>query len=134
MGKGRKRKNITPFKDFERTVDNGAYQTNYIRLVHIQLVCMNELSASAFRLYVMMKDYAKGESEFEFPYRIYKNFLSKQTFTTARQELVDKGYIEPFLSYKNMRKANKYRFSSHWKELNKDTIKEIVERESIKNR
>lgn len=127
MGR-KKRYNITPFKDYESPVENENYQVDYVRMLDIQLICMNELSANAFRLYIMMKSYANGEVEFEFPYRIYKNFICKQTFTTARQELIDLGYIEPFNSHKTMRVANKYRFSSKWRERNKERISEIVER------
>jgi hypothetical protein len=127
MGR-KKRYNITPFKDYESPVENENYQVDYVRMLDIQLICMNELSANAFRLYIMMKSYANGEVEFEFPYRVYKNFICKQTFTTARKELIDLGYIEPFNSHKTMRVANKYRFSSKWRERNKERISEIVER------
>lgn len=127
MGR-KKRYNITPFKDYESPVENENYQVDYVRMLDLQLTCMNELSANAFRLYIMMKSYANGEVEFEFPHKIYKNFICKQTFTKARQELIDFGYVEPFNSHKTMRVANKYRFSSKWRERNKEYISEVVER------
>ena len=119
-------KKITAFADFESSKDGGGYENRYIRLVHIQLVCMNELSHTAFRVYVMMRDYSKGNAEFEFPHRIHRNFISKQTFTTAVDELVHLGYLEPFQSNKRLRKANKYRFSSKWRIRNQELIKEIT--------
>lgn len=124
---GRKKKNLTQFKDFESSSGNNGYETSYIRITHIQLVCMNELSANAFRLYMMMKDYARGESEFQFPHRIYKNFVCNQTFKTARQELIGKGYLETYTSQKSVLRENKYRFSSGWRNRNEELIKSIIE-------
>lgn len=121
-----RRKKITPFQDYEMPVNNKDYIVGYIRLIDIQLVCMNELSNSAFRLYIMMKSYAKGNSEFSFPHRIYKNFISKQGFTNARQELISHGYLEEFISHKSNRTKNEYKFSNKWRELNKNYIEEII--------
>ena len=125
MSKNKKR---TPFKDFERPTDN-EYQVNYMRITHLQLVCMNELTNSAFRLYIMMKDYAKSDTEFTYPHSIFKNIFSNQGFINARTELIEKGYLETFVSHKSVRKENKYRFSSKWRERNQDMIREIVKRE-----
>lgn len=126
MGKGRKKKNITPFKDFESVHEKSNYEVGYIRMVDIQLICMNELSANAFRLYIMMKSYAKGNKEFSYPHRIYKTLFCNQTFKTARQELIDYGYIEQFCSQKSRLEPNKYVFSSKWRERNKERISEII--------
>lgn len=128
-----KKANKTPFKDYERVSNRGGYEVGYIRILSIQLECMNELSASAFRLYIMMKSYAKGDTEFNYPYRIHKNLFSKQTFIKARQELIDKGYIEPFASHKTMRTENVYRFSGKWRELNKELISSIINKERSKS-
>lgn len=122
-----KKRNLTAFKDFESPRENCNYQVGYIRLVDIQLECMNELSNSAFRLYIMMKSYAKGNAEFTFPYRIQKNFISKQGFLNARDELITYGYLEQFVSNKNLRTENKYRFSSKWRDRNQDFITQIIE-------
>lgn len=96
-------------------------------MLDVQLICMNELTANAFRLYIMMKSYAKGEAEFQFPHRIHKTFMSKQTFVTARQELIDLGYIEPFVSCKSVMKANIYKFSSRWRSRHKEYIASLIE-------
>lgn len=128
MSKSKKR---TPFKDFERPTEN-EYQVNYTRITHLQLVCMNELSNSAFRLYIMMKDYAKSDTEFTYPHSIFKVIFSNQGFINARTELIEKGYLETFVSHKTVRKENKYRFSSKWRERNKDKIKETIQSEKEK--
>ena len=125
MSKNKKR---TPFKDFERPTDN-EYQVNYMRITHLQLVCMNELTNSAFRLYIMMKDYAKSDTEFTYPHSIFKSIFSNQGFINARTELIEKGYLETFVSHKSVRKENKYKFSSKWRERNKEKIKEVIQRE-----
>ena len=122
----KRKQNAVKFKDYESALGKDGYEVGYIRLLELQLVCMNELSPNAFRLYVMMKSYAQQKNEFTFPYRIYKNFLSKQTFVKVREELINLGYVEPFVSYKNLRTENKYKFSSKWRERNKDKIKEII--------
>lgn len=118
----------TPFKDYEQPTEN-EYQVNYTRITHLQLICMNELSNSAFRLYIMMKDYAKGDSEFTYPHKIFKTIFSNQGFINARTELIEKGYLEEFVSNRTVRKQNTYRFSSKWREYNKDMIREVIERE-----
>ena len=127
---GRKKKsNFTKFKDYESSGENNGYEHSYIRMGHIQLACMNELSANAFRLYIMMKDYARGDSEFQFPHRIYKNFMGNQTFKTARQELIDKGYLEDYTSQKSVLRENRYKFSSAWRNHNQELVKEVIERD-----
>lgn len=125
MARSKKNK-ITPFNDYERPTES-EYQVNYTRITHIQLVCMNELTNSAFRLYIMMKDYAKGEREFSYPHRVFKHIFSNQGFINARNELIEKGYLEEFVSNRTMRVENKYKFSSKWREINKQLIKEIVD-------
>lgn len=134
---GRKKKsNFTKFKDYESSGENNGYEHSYIRMGHIQIACMNELSANAFRLYIMMKDYARGDSEFQFPHRIYKNFMCNQTFKTARQELIDKGYLEDYTSQKSVLRENRYKFSSAWRNHNQELVKEVIERdkERVKKR
>lgn len=120
-----RRRNKTPFKDYERVSDS-IYQVGYIRMLDVQLVCMNELSANAFRLYIMMKSYAKGEVEFKYPHRIYKNIMSNQTFIEARKELIDKGYLEPFITKQFERKENIYRFSGKWRDRNREVVSKAV--------
>ena len=79
---GRSKKKVTPFNDYERPTDS-QYQVNYTRITHLQLVCMNELTNSAFRLYIMMKDYAKSDTEFTYPHRIFKSIFSKKKIYPA---------------------------------------------------
>ena len=121
-------KRITEFKDYERSVDDSGWEVSYTRITDIQLNCMRELSNSAFRLYVMMKSYAKGKVEFSYPHRIYSTLFSNQCFINARRELVELGYIEQFVSNANLRKQNQYRFSGSWRERNREFISSMVER------
>lgn len=129
MSTKKKGKAITPFKDYESTLDGGGYEGRFTRITHIQLVCMNELSHTAFRLYIMMKDYARGEVKFSFPHRIYKNFMSKETFAKARDELIEKKYLQAFISNKNLRIENEYKFSGEWRNRpeNRLAIKNEIE-------
>ena len=117
-------KNIAPFAPYERSaeVSNGK-ESRYIRLVHLQLICMKNLSGNAFKLYVMMKDYAKGNEEFEFPHRIYKELFSNQTFSTARDELIEKGFLKDFVSQAPRKQPNIYRFSGEWRNVFSEQIK-----------
>lgn len=117
-------KNIVPFASYERSSDySSGKEERYIRLVHIQLICMKELSGNAFKLYVMMKDYAKGNEEFEFPHRVYKELFSNQTFSTARDELIKKGFLQNFVSQAPRKQPNIYRFSGEWRNVFAEQIK-----------
>ena len=125
----KKKKNWVPFDYYERSDENNnGYESSYIRLTFVQIVCMDELKDSSFRLYCKMKLYARGESSFTFPYSLYKNFLSKQGFIQARQELVDKGYLKPFLSTRNNKKPITYTFSGEWRNRNQERISELTKK------
>ena len=100
-----KGKRITEFKDYERSTDNNGWEVSYTRMTDIQLHCMNELSNGAFRLYIMMKDYANGQVEFTYPHRIYSILFSNQGFKMARKELI----------------------SSKWRERNNQNIKTMID-------
>lgn len=76
---------------------------------------MRSLSPSAFKIYCYMLIESAGNREFEFPYRKYKDYMSRPTFTAARDELVKHGFIEIAQNNKNLRKANVYRFTDTWK-------------------
>ena len=43
--------------------------------------------------------------------------MSKPTFLKAKQELIDKGFIDVVQNNKNLRRANIYAFSDRWKTL-----------------
>ena len=123
MRKNKKR--IVPFEDFEKSGnDSNGVEEKYIRIVHIQIVCMGQLSGNAVKLYIAMKDYASGKKEFSFPHKIYKELFSNQTFISARKELIDKGFLSEFTTQAPRKKANVYKFSGEWRNVFASYIKE----------
>lgn len=89
---------------------------NFIRLSHSQLTHKSffSLSNSAKTIYIYMVNYSKGNREFSFPFRIYKNITTKPTFNKCIKELQEKGFIEIVEYGKFTRTENKYRFLSEW--------------------
>lgn len=72
------------------------------------------LSGSAFKLYVYMLLESCGKKEFTFPHSTYKELMAKPTFEKAKQELINKGYIEIKQNNANLRKPNVYEFTHKW--------------------
>lgn len=104
----------TPFREWETAKENGI-EKRYIRIGSTKLARMENLSSSAFKVFVCMCMESAGKQEFEFPRSKYKDYMSSATFEKAKQELIDKGYIAEIESNKNLRKANVYKFISDWK-------------------
>jgi hypothetical protein len=105
------RKN-TPFKQYEgrKTKDK------HIRLTADMMLSKKylELSDSAKTVYSYMKLYACGETIFEYPISLCLKYMSKPTFVRARNELIEKGFLEYEENNKFARIKNKYRLSSAW--------------------
>ena len=78
---------------------------------------VQSLSPLAYKVYDFMCKECGGKREFKFPYSVYKNFASKQGFLNAKNELIEKGFIEIAQSNANLRKPNLYRFTDTWKNL-----------------
>lgn len=76
---------------------------------------VKDLNHLAFRIYMCMCVKCKGNSEFEFTYSDYSGFASKGGFLKAKDELIEKGFIEEIQNNANLRQPNLYRFSSLWK-------------------
>lgn len=110
------RHKITPFQSWETTKADGV-EKRYIRLGATLMASekMRSLSPSAFKIYCYMKIESGGKRSFTFPHAKYCSYMSKPTFIKAKQELIDKGFIEVIQSNKNLRKANIYAFSDRWK-------------------
>lgn len=70
-----------------------------------------ELTPTAQMLYLRMGLATKGKIEFTFPYSAYKRFMSKATFQTAKQQLIDGGFITE-TRYRCSK--NRYRLSNEW--------------------
>ena len=94
----------------------------HIRLTHDMLMhkACTSLSSSAFRLYCYMKLIACGNADFYFSYSCAvgdnKILGSKSTFINARNELIDKGFIDYMnsTSAKYKRETGYYIFSAKW--------------------
>lgn len=114
MGRVRK----VPFQPWESKADNGV-EKRYFRLGASIMAseAMRSLSSSAFKIYCYMRIESAGKREFRFPHCKYRTFMSKPTFFKARDELVEKGFIEIIKNNRNRRMANVYSFSEKWKEI-----------------
>ena len=78
---------------------------------------MRGLGGNAFMLYSYMKLEAGGKPVFEFPKSKYIPFMAENTFQRAKVELIEAGFIEVEENNANLRRPNKYRFSTHWKDV-----------------
>ena len=74
------------------------------------------LSSSAKVLYSYMKMWACGRDTVIYSVSMAKDFVSKPTFIKARDELIDKGFLEYTNKHRarDMREAAEYEFSSRW--------------------
>jgi len=77
---------------------------------------MRKLGANALKLYLYMKLESGGKTVFEFPITVYTRYMTKRTFLRAKDELVEAGFIELDEDNSHNKLANKYRFSTRWKE------------------
>jgi hypothetical protein len=77
---------------------------------------MRGLGGNAFKLYSHMKLEAGAAPVFEFPHAKYISLMSKSSFLRAKDELVAAGFIDMEEDNANLRRPNKYRFSTRWKE------------------
>lgn len=106
----------TPFPPWQSIKPDGI-EKRYVRLANSQLcaAAMNNLSSTAFRVYVLMLLEAGGKREFTFSFSKYKNFTTRPTFMKAKDELIKAGFILEKQNNFNLRKANIYAFSDEWK-------------------
>ena len=96
----------------------GLQDGRFMRLSNSQMLHpkMRGLGGNAFMLYCYMKNEAGGKVVFELPHREYTSFMSKSTFLRAKDDLIAAGFIEVEEDNANLRRPNKYRFSTRWKE------------------
>lgn len=109
---------ITPFEPWETKNANGV-EKRYFRMGATLMASeqMRSLSSSAFKIYCYMRIESGGNRSFKFPHVKYRSYMSKPTFQKAKQELIDKGFIDVVRNNKNLRMANIYAFSERWKTL-----------------
>ena len=108
----------TPFQLWESKADGGI-EKRYFRLGATIMAseAMRGLSSSAFKIYCYMRIESGGKREFRFPHCKYQSFMSKPTFFKARDELVQKGFVDIVRNNRNLRQANIYAFSDRWKTI-----------------
>lgn len=111
------RHKITPFPPWQ-SLKQGGYEQRYTRLGNSQMLhpALQNLNHLAYRIYTYMLLESGGKPEFEFPYSRYKKFASKDGFQKALIELAEAGLIEIVAKNANLRKPNRYRFSTRWKD------------------
>jgi len=111
---------IKPFPEWQTTTESGI-EHNYLRIGSmLRHTAMLELNHLAFRIYIYMLYYCGGNYEFEFSYSKFKGFASKKGFQESLSELVAAGLITVAQRNKNLRKPNRYRFSTKWRSTPSD--------------
>ena len=75
------------------------------------------LPSSAKVLYAYMKLSALKNTEFYYAEALSNKYMSKMTFYSARNKLIENGFIEIVETNKSAHIPNKYKFSSKWKEI-----------------
>jgi hypothetical protein len=105
------RKNA-PFKQYE-----GKKATDkHIRLTADMMLSKAyiELSDAAKTVYTYMKLYSCGNDVFEYPISLGQKYMSKPTFLRAKEELIEKGFIEYEQHNQFCRSKNVFRLSGVW--------------------
>ena len=102
-----------PFKPFEGKKN----KDKHIRLTKSMMDNKNfrGLKGRSVLVYLYMKLWANGESEFDYAKSLGSNIVSPATFSNAVKELLEKGFIERvYFSNGGGHKPNRYRFSDKW--------------------
>lgn len=109
----RGRKVIAPFKPYEGRKFNG----RHMRMTHDQLQdkAFISLRFSSQVLYLYMKDWACGDVDFRYSWRLANKIIkSSRTYQSAKKELIDKGFIICTRTGKCLGEPNHYKFVSDW--------------------
>ena len=103
-----------PFKKYE----GGKAKDKHIRLTADMMTNKNflKLPNSSKVLYMYMKLWALGKEEFQYAESLSNKYMSKATFYSARDKLIENGFIEIIETNKFAHIPNKYKFSSKWRE------------------
>ncbi len=112
----RSKKMITPFELWETKNPDGV-EKRYFRMGASLMAseAARSLSASAFKILCYMKIESGGNRSFKFPHAKYQDYMSTPTFIKARDELIEKGFIQTVQNNRNLRKPNIYCFTDGWK-------------------
>jgi len=122
----KKKKPITTFMPWE-TMNSSGYEKGYYRSTKSQEMssAMLALSHTAYRVYKLMRLKCGGQQIFTFPRSYYKVWMSSSSvFQDAKNDLIEKGFIELYEQNKYRQLPNKYKFSEKWKEWKAQDKKE----------
>lgn len=102
-----------PFKDYEGSKQND----KHIRKTENMMLSDNylKLSNSAKVVYDYMKLWACGDLEFQYAKSLAEKYMNGKTFLKAKDELIEKGFIEYVSGNRFAHIPNTYKFSSKWK-------------------
>lgn len=111
-----KKKYNKPIWKYDHKIDTATNDTKYVTMYHSQLFHkkFTSMKSNSQLLYIRMLDYSNGKQITTYPYKIYKDLISKPTFLECRDELVKNGFIEIVECGKFNRRANKYKFIDDW--------------------
>lgn len=91
-------------------------EDDFIRLTKTMMLHKKYLSlkASSKVLYSYMKMWGYPKNEVDYSISLAKDFMSSNTFLDARDELVQKGFLDVVGIFRGSHTPNKYRFSDRW--------------------
>lgn len=107
------RKKKIPFHGYESTKD----EDNFMRLTKSMMTSQIYYSLHDYSrtLYNYMKLWAMGKPTVEYSQTMAKEYLAKNTFYKARDELIEKGFLGYEVHNRYGHKSNVYKFSGEWR-------------------
>ena len=111
---GKKQKYIIPIWKYNYNLKDK--NKKFVQIYHNQLFNNKfmKMKANTQILYIRMLDYSNGQQITEYPFRIYKSFITTPTFLNCIKELCDNGFIEVVENGRFNHKPNKYKFINNW--------------------
>jgi len=101
-----------------RTWESIHPKDKHVRLTHYMMNALvyKGLSSSAKALYSYMKLWACGRDTVVYSATLARDIMARNTFFRARDELVEKGFIEYINKHRarDMRETAEYLFSTKW--------------------
>jgi len=117
-----------PAADFQQKwIAQDPHHSNFFRVYSdlFHAPAFRSLTKNAQLLYIAMGLEAKGKTVFKFPFSAYSKLMSKRGFETAKQQLVDSGFITE-KRYRTV--PNEYSFCADWKEKSISTVSCVAKR------
>lgn len=105
-----KRKPIDAQRDYISKCSDRHFFRVYESLVYSE--AFKQLTPSAKTLFFYMGLESRGNRQFEYPKSKYESVFSKDGFSKAKKQLIEKGFLRE-VKYKTAK--NQYSFSDEWK-------------------